>query len=115
MDGDVSRKVSESRRLRAHIGSAAATATVREELSMRVNPNTVAATVKLVVAAGAIAVGALALGAPAAHADDAVVDQSTVVEQQQPSVGVGDESTSERRKARVYVIGKTTKPHTRQG
>jgi hypothetical protein len=114
MDGDVGRKVSESRRLRAHIGSAAATATVREELSMRVNPNTVAVTVKLVVAAGAIAVGALALGAPAAHADDAVVDQSTVVEQQ-PSVGVGDESTSERRKARVYVIGKTTKPHMRQG
>jgi len=81
---------------------------------MRVNPNTVAATVKLVVAAGAIAVGALALGAPTAHADDAVVDQSTVVEQQ-PSVGAEDQSTTERRKARVYIIGKTTKPHTRQG
>ena len=81
---------------------------------MRVNPNTVAATAKLVVAAGAIAIGALALGAPAAHADDAVVDQPTVVEQQ-PSVGAGDRSTTERRKGRVYIIGKTTKPHMRQG
>jgi len=60
------------------------------------------------------AAGALALGAPAAHADETVVDQSTVVEQQ-PSVGAGDESTSERRKARVFIIGKTTKPHMRQG
>jgi hypothetical protein len=93
---------------------AADAATVREELSMRVHPNTVAATVKLVAAAGAIAVGALALGAPAAHADDAVIDQSTVVEQQS-SVGAGDQSTTERRKARVYIIGKTTKPHARQG
>jgi hypothetical protein len=93
---------------------AADAATVREELGMRVHPNTVAATVKLVVAAGAIAVGVLALGAPAAHADDAAVDQSTVIEQQ-PSVGAGDQSTTERRKGRVYIIGKTTKPHMRQG
>jgi uncharacterized protein with LGFP repeats len=81
---------------------------------MGVNPNTVAAAVKLVVAAGAIAVGALALGAPSAHADETVVDQSTVVEQQS-DVGAGDQTTTERRKGRVYVIGKTTKPHTRQG
>jgi hypothetical protein len=89
-------------------------ATVLEELSMRVNTCTVAATAKLVVAAGALAVGALALGAPAAHADETVVDQSTVVVQQ-PNVGAGDQTTTERRKGRVYVIGKTAKPHTRQG
>ena len=81
---------------------------------MRVNTSAVAATAKLVVAAGAIAVGALALGAPAAHADETAVDQSTVVEQQ-PTVGAGDQTTTERRKGRVYVIGKTTKPYTRQG
>ncbi|MDT5249186.1 MAG: hypothetical protein QOJ28_1820, partial [Mycobacterium sp.] len=40
--------------------------------------------------------------------------QSTVVEQQS-NVGAGDQTTTERRKGRVYVIGKTTKPHTRQG
>jgi len=49
-----------------------------------------------------------------AHADETVVDQSTVVEQQ-PNVGAGAQTTTERRKGRVYVIGKTTKPHTRQG
>ncbi|MDT5111119.1 MAG: hypothetical protein QOK33_5732 [Mycobacterium sp.] len=81
---------------------------------MRVNTRTVATAAKLVVAAGAIAVGALALGAPSAHADETVIDQSTVVEQQS-NVGAGDQTTTERRKGRVYVIGKTTKPHTRQG
>ena len=106
--------MSEYWRLRARIGMAADAATVLEELSVRVNTSTVAATAKLVVAAGAIAVGALALGAPAAHADETVVDQSTVVEQQ-PNVGAGAQTTTERRKGRVYVIGKTTKPHTRQG
>jgi hypothetical protein len=69
-------------------------------------------TTKLVVAAAVIAFGALTLGAPVALADDTLVDQATVVEQ--PTVG-GDQSTSERRKARVYIIGKTTKPHARQG
>jgi uncharacterized protein with LGFP repeats len=93
---------------------AADAATVLEELSMRVNTRTVATAAKLVVAAGAIAVGALALGAPSAHADETVIDQSTVVEQQS-NVGAGDQTTTERRKGRVYVIGKTTKPHTRQG
>jgi hypothetical protein len=93
---------------------AADAATVLEELSMRVNTSTVAASAKLVVAAGAIAVGALALGAPTARADETVVDQSTVVEQQS-NVGAGDQTTTERRKGRFYVIGKTTKPHTRQG
>lgn len=82
---------------------------------MGVNTSTVAAAAKLVVAAAAIAVGALALSAPTVHAEPAVVvDQSTVVEQQ-PTVGAGDQTTTERRKGRVYIIGKTTKPHTRQG
>jgi len=93
---------------------AADAATVLEELSIRVNTSTVAATLKLVVAAGAIAVGALAQGAQVAHADETVVDQPTVVEQQ-PNVGAGDQTTTERRKGRVYVIGKTTKPHARHG
>jgi hypothetical protein len=69
-------------------------------------------TTKLVVAAAVFAFAALTLGAPAALADDAVVDQAAVIEQ--PTVG-GDQSTAERRKARVYIIGKTTKPHARQG
>ena len=73
---------------------------------------TTAATAKIIVV-GAMTIGALTLGTPAAQADDAVVDQTTVT---QPSTGAGgDESTTERRKPRVYIIGKTTKPHARQG
>ena len=75
---------------------------------------TFAAAAKLVVAAGAISIGALALGTPAATADDAVVDQATTVQQPSTTVSEG-QSTTERRKARVYIIGKTTKPYTRQG
>ena len=80
---------------------------------MTVNASAVTRTAKLVVAAGAIAVGALALGAGAAHADDAVVDPTSIVEQQ--PTATGDQSTAERRKGRVFIIGKTTKPHARQG
>ena len=73
---------------------------------------TTAATAKFIVA-GAIAVGALALGTSAAHADDAVIDQAAVIAQQPTEAG--DQSTAERRKGRVFIIGKTTKPHARQG
>ena len=81
---------------------------------MTVNIRTAAVTAKLTVAAGAVAVGVLTMGPPAAHAVETAVDQSTVVEQQ-PNVGAGDQTTTERRKGRVYIIGKTTKPYTRQG
>jgi hypothetical protein len=80
---------------------------------MTVNATAVTRTAKLVVAAGAIAVGALALGTTAAHADDAVGEQAAIVEQQ--PTDAGDQSTAERRKGRVFIIGKTTKPHARQG
>ncbi|WP_319451778.1 MULTISPECIES: 50S ribosomal protein L36 [unclassified Mycobacterium] len=70
-------------------------------------------TTKLVVATAVMAFGALTLGAPVALADDAVVDQASIVEQQPTTAG--DQGTTERRKGRVYIIGKTTKPHARQG
>ena len=74
----------------------------------------VTATAKF-IAAGAVVAGALALGAPTAYAEDAVVAPIPTVEAASSS-GSDDLATdAERRKPRVYVIGKTTKPHTRQG
>ena len=76
---------------------------------------TTAAAAKLIVAAVAIAVGALALGSPVAYADDAVVDPAATVQGSSTTVSEGEPTATERRKARVYIIGKTTKPYTRQG
>ena len=80
---------------------------------MRVN--TTAAAAKLIVAAVAIAVGALALGSPVAYADDVVVDPAATVQESSTTVSEGEPTATERRKGRVYIIGKTTKPYTRQG
>jgi len=80
---------------------------------MSVNIAAATLTAKFVVAAGAIVVGALALGAPAAQADDA--DPKTTVLEPTTADSAGQSNTAERRKARVYIIGKTTKPHASQG